>query len=133
MAMAYGRSRRRRFRRRRIRPRRRLRPRYRRMLRRNRYKRHSRRKTALGQFMKALLPEVPIKYIKTTSGVGSYAKRAWFSSDVIGNAETLYTYKDYLPGGSMITDDGGTGTSTHLTFQGFNSKRFKAKHSARLS
>ena len=133
--MALGRYKRR-FRRKRLRLRRRFRPRYKRFLRRMKYKyRRFRKRTSssVKKLMDTLLPTIPIKYIKTTSSAGQYSSRTWTTLDTIGNVVTIFGYKDYLPNSSMITDDGALGTSTHLSFQGYYNKRFKAKHSARYT
>lgn len=134
--MVYGKFRRRRLRRKRLRLRRRFRPRYKRFLRRMKYKyKRFRRKTKSNfkKLMDTLLPTIPIKYIKTTSGTGTYAARSWLTMDTIGNLVTINNYKDYLPNSSLITDDGSGGTSTHLSFQGYYNKRFKVKHTARYT
>ena len=134
--MAYGKFRRRRFRRKRLRLRRRFRPRYKRFLRRMKYKyRRFRRKTKsnLSKLMDTILPTVPIKWVKTANGTGTYAARSWTTFDSIGSITQINSFKDYLPGSSLVLDDGTNGTSTHLSFQGYNSKRFKAKHSARYT
>lgn len=83
--------------------------------------------------MNTLLPTVPIKWVKTNSSAGQYASRTWYTFDTVGSVANINSYKDYLPGSSMITDDGSNGTSAHLTFQGYNDKRFKAKHTVRYT
>ena len=98
------------------------------------YRRFRRKtKSNLKKLMDTLLPTIPVKYVKTTSGSGSYAARSWLTFDTIGTVSTINSYKDYLPNSSLITDDGAVGTSTHLSFQGYYNKRFKAKHTARYT
>lgn len=104
----------------------RRRPRYSRYLRKRRGLRR-RRNGVVSTLMKAILPTVPIKYIKTLGVQGSFANRSWFS-DTIGNVREAFNYTQYLPGQSNIYDDGSVGTSTHLSFQQFASKKFKMKH-----
>lgn len=76
--------------------------------------------------MKALLPTVPIKYVETVGKTGTYAARTWYSK-TIGDVSDAHTYRNYLPGQSNIFDDGSTGTSTHLSFQQYNAKKFKLR------
>lgn len=123
---------RRRFRRRRYRlRRRRYQRRIRRYVRTRRYRtrRKSRKGGVLRKMLRALLPEIPIKYCQVYSGTGSFGSRTWLST-TIGSVNDIYTYRDQLPGLSNLYDDGTTGTSTHLSFQQFASKKFKARHKA---
>lgn len=82
---------------------------------------------AIKKLMKALLPTVPIKYVETKGVHGVYSARSWYSK-TIGNCETIYQFKDYLPGQSNIFDDGTGSASTTMSLQQYACKKLKAKH-----
>jgi len=91
-----------------------------------------RRGGAVSKLMKALLPTVPVKYIETIGRHGVHSARSWFSKS-FGDVADAYTYKESLPGQSNIYDDGTLGTSTHLSFQQYGSKKYKLRHTATIT
>lgn len=90
-----------------------------------------RKNTALSKLFKALLPTVPVKACGAFGVVGSYGCRS-YTTTFVGDTYGVFTGRDYLPSQSNLFDDGSVGSSTHLSFQQFGAKKFKAKHSKRI-
>ena len=95
-------------------------------------RRNGRRKNgALSKLFKSILPTVPVKSCGAFGVDGVYGCRAW-TTTFVGDSYGVYSGRDYLPGQSNLYDDGSIGSSTHLSFQQFGSKKFKAKHTKRI-
>lgn len=88
------------------------------------------RSSAISKLFKTILPSVPVKSTGAFGVVGSYGCRV-YKADFVGELAGVVAGRDYLPNQSAIYDDGAVGTSTHMSFQQYAAKKYKAKHTKR--